>query len=252
VPIRGRGEALSQQKRPKGRKRGTKVAAIYNFDFSILYWLQENLRNPILDPIMKGISIAGNKGILMILIALIFLIPKKTRRAAFAALVGMAIGAIIVNLTLKPFFMRLRPYAEYSVLKPIVDMSSDPNSFPSGHTTAAFALFGAWLGIMPLKSLKVCSGVLAFLMGFSRLYVGVHFPTDVFVGAAIGFTAGLIGALIVKKGGAAYDRKKAAAAAAAGSSGSGAEAAQDEAQAGPAESHFENEGGGDINPPKEE
>ena len=72
----------------------------------------------------------------------------------------------------------------------------DPNSFPSGHTCAAFAAASAWCRTLPRRWMKVTAVVLAALMGFSRLYVGVHFPSDVLAGMAVGLLCGWLACLL--------------------------------------------------------
>lgn len=76
--------------------------------------------------------------------------------------------------------------------------SSDPNSFPSGHTSTAFAAGIVWLKLIPVKSLKAVAVVQALLMGLSRMYVGVHYPSDVLMGALVGTLCAVI-ALKVEK-----------------------------------------------------
>jgi undecaprenyl-diphosphatase len=77
--------------------------------------------------------------------------------------------------------------------------SSDLNSFPSGHTCAAFAFGVALCAVLPQKWAKAAALIAAALMGFSRLYVGVHFPSDVIVGALVGALCGLVGTWIVTR-----------------------------------------------------
>ena len=83
-------------------------------------------------------------------------------------------------------------------LNALVDMSRDPYSFPSGHTCAAFGLASAWLRTMPYKKIRVSVFIIAILMGFSRLYVAVHNPSDVIVGALFGALSGLIATMLIK------------------------------------------------------
>ena len=75
-------------------------------------------------------------------------------------------------------------------LTPLVT-ENDPNSFPSGHTCAAFAAGLSWARALPWRWGRIAAVVLAVLMGLSRLYVGVHYPTDVLAGAALGTLCGL-------------------------------------------------------------
>jgi undecaprenyl-diphosphatase len=83
-------------------------------------------------------------------------------------------------------------------------MSRDPYSFPSGHTCAAFGLAFAWLRTMPYMKVRISILIIAVLMGFSRLYVAVHNPSDVIVGALFGALSGLIATILIK----AWDERK--------------------------------------------
>ena len=93
-------------------------------------------------------------------------------------------GLLVTNVTIKPLVERARPWTVWPI-DPLVT-EKDPNSFPSGHTCAAFAAGMIWLRALPWKWGRVAAPVLAVLMGLSRLYVGVHYPSDVLVGAVIG------------------------------------------------------------------
>ena len=81
--------------------------------------------------------------------------------------------------------MRPRPYVTWKEIVPLLT-SGDPNSFPSGHTSAAFSAGVVWLKILPWRWARAAAIIVAVLMGFSRLYVGVHYPTDVLAGAVLG------------------------------------------------------------------
>lgn len=76
---------------------------------------------------------------------------------------------------------------------------NDPNSFPSGHTCAAFAAAGAWCRTLPRRWMKRAAVALAALMGFSRLYVGVHFPSDVLAGLCVGLLSSALAWLLWRR-----------------------------------------------------
>ena len=121
----------------------------------------------------------------------------------------MLLGLLVTNLTLKPLVSRARPWAVMENFATLVT-SSDLNSFPSGHTCAAFAFGVALCAALPQKWAKAAALLAAALMGFSRLYVGVHFPTDVLAGAVIGTACGLLGAWVTGKVTVWYRSRKAA------------------------------------------
>ena len=118
-------------------------------------------------------------------LSVLLLCFRKTRRAGLVALTAMFFGLLCTNLTLKHLVARPRPWTEVAGLVPLV--LEESFSFPSGHTTAAFAFAGAML-FAPLKSGwgRTAAVVLAVCMGLSRLYVGVHYPTDVLGGMLVG------------------------------------------------------------------
>ena len=172
---------------------------IQQFDEQALVWIAEHLRCGLLDPLMKLYTQLGNSGMLFIVLGLVLLLFKPTRKAGFSALCAMLIGLVVVNFTIKPLVARDRPWL---VIEDFVNLvpEHDPNSFPSGHTNAAFAFALAVCVSAQKKWLKVAAVCAAVVMGLSRLYVGVHFPSDVLAGAVIGSLCGLLGALAVKKG----------------------------------------------------
>ncbi len=171
---------------------------IQQIDEQILVWIAQNVRSAVLDPFMKLYTQLGNTGMLFIVLGLVLLLFKPTRKAGFSALCAMLIGLIVVNFTIKPLAARARPWL---VIQGFVNLvpEKDPNSFPSGHTNAAFAFALAVCMSAPKKWMKVTAVCLAVVMGLSRLYVGVHFPSDVLVGAIVGSLCGLLGAFVVKK-----------------------------------------------------
>ena len=111
--------------------------------------------------------------------------PRAAGTAWMAvSLLALVLGLLVTNITIKPLVERARPWLVLE-LTPLVT-ENDPNSFPSGHTCAAFAAGLSWARALPWRWGRIAAVVLAVLMGLSRLYVGVHFPTDVAAGAVIG------------------------------------------------------------------
>ena len=151
-------------------------------------------------PLAEFVSLLGKGGIALIILSMILLICRPTRRYGTAMCLGLAIGAIAVNLWLKVVIARPRPYADpQSIFYPIwlahgSHIESD-FSFPSGHTNAAFAAMVPvfWLGNKRWSWLAL---VFAVLMGISRIHLMVHYPSDVLCGAITGTIAGIIGTLI--------------------------------------------------------
>lgn len=179
------------------------------WDEQALQWIADSLRTPILDKIMVLYTSLGNGGWIFILLGVALLFFKSTRKAGASSLTAMVLGLLVTNLTLKPLVSRLRPWVVMDGFVTLVT-SSDMNSFPSGHTCAAFAFGVALCAALPQKWAKAAALIAAALMGFSRLYVGVHFPTDVLVGAVVGTVCGLVGAWLVRLVIGRYRSRKAA------------------------------------------
>ena len=170
---------------------------IQRFDEQALVWIAQHVRSGLLDPFMKLYTRLGDAGLLFIVLGLVLLLFKSTRKAGFSALCAMLIGLVVVNLTIKPLIARERPWL---VIENFVNLvpEKDPNSFPSGHTNAAFAFALALCMTAPKRWMKITAVCMAVVMGLSRLYVGVHFPSDVLVGALVGSLCGLAGVWVAR------------------------------------------------------
>lgn len=150
----------------------------------VLLWIQQVLRGP-LDGLIALYTQLGNAGVLWIVLSLLMLTHRSTRRAGWAALLAMVLGLVVTNLTIKPLISRPRPWLDVPGLTALVT-ENDPNSFPSGHSCAAFAAAMSWRRELPRKWMGRLGLLLALCMALSRLYVGVHYPSDVLVGCLIG------------------------------------------------------------------
>lgn len=156
---------------------------ISQFDHEILDFITGHLKNPFFDWFFPIFTSLGDCGIAYIILGLLLLCFAKTRRSGALLLIFLAVGAVVCNIWLKPAIARDRPFSELMDYILLVTAPTD-YSFPSGHTVAAFeAAFAlALLGRKP----AVIGYALAVLMAFSRLYLYVHWPSDVIAGAALG------------------------------------------------------------------
>ncbi len=159
-----------------------------------------DLAGGILTPFMNLVSLLGKGGIFLILLSLFLLFIRRTRRFGTAMVIGLAFGVILVNLFLKVVIARPRPYADmegfYYPLWVLMGQHVESDmSFPSGHTNAAFAAMVP-LFILGNKKVSWLAIVFGILMGISRIYLVVHYPTDVLGGLITGTIAGIVGSLI--------------------------------------------------------
>ena len=163
------------------------MSRLVALDSGLLLLIQEYLRADWMNGFWRAISGLGNLGLFWILLSLILLLFRSTRRAGAAALCSMALCFVCSNLILKHLVARARPYELFTALRPLIALPAD-TSFPSGHTTNGFAAALCYLrmGGGP-RWLAPLSVTLAGLIAFSRLYVGVHYPSDVLGGMAVAF-----------------------------------------------------------------
>lgn len=166
-------------------------------DGNILLWLQEHFRQDWMTPFWTFVTSLGNAGWFWIAVSVMLLIPKRTRYVGIAALLSLLIGALITNVALKNVVARTRPYEVIDGLKLLVKAQSD-FSFPSGHSCASFAAAVVYFKMLPRKY-GIPAVVLAALIAFSRLYVGVHYPSDVIAGTLIGILAAVLSCKILEK-----------------------------------------------------
>lgn len=164
-------------------------------ELEILNMIQK-IHHPILDSIMTGITKLGDAGIIWIVLTAIFLILPKTRKTGWYLLFALVVDAVLCNVILKPLVARVRPYDINTTVTLLVQPLKD-YSFPSGHTAASFASVTA-LYIAGNRKLWKAALVLAVLIAVSRLYLYVHYPTDVLGGIVIGILSGVIAGRLVQ------------------------------------------------------
>ena len=152
-------------------------------DLAILQWIQDNLRCGVLDTVMPAVTALGSGATLWLALAAVLLLRPQT----WMLLGALALETVCCNLLLKPLVARPRPFA----LEPGIQLLIAPPgdfSFPSGHTAAGFAAVSAlYFGKSRLWLPALAAAV---LIAFSRLYLYVHYPSDVLAGAVLGVACG--------------------------------------------------------------
>ena len=159
-------------------------------DADILLYIQDHIRNGFLDKIFPNITFLGNAGIFWIILTAVLLCFKKTRRAAICSALALIGSLILNNMILKPIINRTRPYEVIEGLILIGKKATD-GSFPSGHTAASIASAVAMCRYLK-KRWSVPLIILALMISFSRLYIGIHYPSDVLVGLLDGILLAVI------------------------------------------------------------
>ena len=160
-----------------------------NLDWIILHGLRVLTTCPLLDFWMPRITALGNSGVVWVVAAIVLLCTKKYRRYGVMLLVGLAAALLLGNLALKNLFARPRPcWLDESV--PLLIARPRDYSFPSGHTMAG--AIGATILTAADRRFGWAAIPLAVLIAFSRLYLYVHFPSDVLGGAVLGVGIGLL------------------------------------------------------------
>lgn len=172
---------------------------ITSTDVSILSWLQHVCKGHFMDTVMPMVTKLGDIGILWIVIALILLIFKKTRKTGASMAVALILGLIFGNGLLKHLVARPRPFEAASCVIPkdkLLIPAPGETSFPSGHALSSFA--AATAIYRDHSVLGFIAYVVAGLIAFSRLYLCVHYPSDVLGGIIVGMLMGLLGCKIVR------------------------------------------------------
>ena len=160
-------------------------------ELAVLDWIQAHLRCGFLDAVLPVISWTCDHGEIWILLAAVLLFWKKHRWTGVSVSFALILDLICCNMILKPLVGRIRPFAVNTAVELLTAPPADA-SFPSGHTAASFAaVFALRASGSPLWK---PAAVLASVIAFSRLYLYVHWPTDVLGGILVGAAAGWAGA----------------------------------------------------------
>jgi len=178
------------------------MQAILSFDWAVFQFIEKHLWCPALDIIMTFFTHLGDEGIIWIVVAVVLLFFKKYRKFGIMMVIALVLSLIINDGILKPLFARPRPF----MLEAWAGKFNYPNlikrptdySFPSGHTSSSFAAAVVLL-FTRKKRFSIPALILAFLIAFSRVYLHVHYATDIFAGILVGTLFALSAVFIVNK-----------------------------------------------------
>ena len=172
-----------------------------SFDLPILDWIAANIWCPVLDVAMPIITMFGDAGIFWIAISVLFMLTKKHRKTGIGMMLALMMGLLVCNIWLKPTVARIRPYdfqMEYFLKEiPLLAGGMHDFSFPSGHTIASFE--AAVVILLNSKKLGIPAMILAVLIAFSRLYLYLHYPTDVLFSIVLGTAFAFLGNFLAGK-----------------------------------------------------
>lgn len=175
-----------------------------SFDSAILdfyYNLHKSSAGGFFDFFFKNFTLLGEDGIFLILLSLIFLLFKKTRKVGAGMLGGIIIGALFTNITIKQVVARPRPYATTELFQSrwleVNGRLESEYSFPSGHTTSAMAAMTP-IFLFCKNNVSWLAFLFVIVMGASRNYIFVHYPSDILGGIIVGGLAGVLAYLIVR------------------------------------------------------
>jgi len=170
------------------------MTASLQLEFQILN-LIANMRTDLLDTILPMISSFGDKGIGWIVLSVILTCIPRYRKAGITMGLALIFCLLIGNMTLKPLIARPRPYTYFPEMTLLIAPLAD-FSFPSGHTFASFA--SATALFLYHKKAGIAAYILAVIIAFTRLYLYVHFPSDVIAGMLLGIFSGWLAYQIVQ------------------------------------------------------
>ncbi len=168
---------------------------IQDIDINILIFIQEKMHTALMNKVMPVITSLGSGGLVWVIITILLLISNKYKKVGMIMALSLILVTILGEGIIKHVVQRTRPCVDVPTMKMLVKIPKS-YSFPSGHTAASFAAAGVLM--INLKKYGLYALLLASLIAFSRLYLFVHYPSDVLVGAILGLACAKISSMIAK------------------------------------------------------
>ncbi len=167
------------------------------FEIEILKGIQNIFNNSFFDALMPAVTRLGDGGLIWIAAAIILICTKKYRKVGITLAAGLLVGFLIGNVVLKNLVARPRPCWIMPDVSLLVGVPGD-YSFPSGHTASSFV--SAFVLLRANRKIGIPAIILACVIAFSRLYLFVHFPTDILGGVLVAYIAYMIVNKTIKNG----------------------------------------------------
>ena len=159
------------------------------FDLNFLIWIQQNLRSALLDGAMVFVSTIGNAGMVWLAASVALICTRRYRKYGLVLVGALALGYLAGDVLIKNLVCRPRPFTEVGGLELLIPPPAS-FSFPSGHTLSSFA--AATVLFAANRRFGAAAYLLAALIAFSRMYLFVHYPTDVLVGLICGIAVACV------------------------------------------------------------
>lgn len=167
-----------------------------SLNIDLFYFINNNMANPLFDAIMPPLSDCGGFVTLLVICILVILVLRYFKKEKYYQIAKLCLYALIlagiIAACLKLTFHSPRPFTVLDHVRQLT-VPSEPNSFPSGHTASTLSIITVL--VWKLREHKIVAALLvvfAVLVGFSRIYCGVHYPFDVLVGAIVGVVSGVV------------------------------------------------------------
>lgn len=169
---------------------------IQSFDTAVLNFINSYFHNSVLDRIMPLITYIGNMGLIWIIISVVLLVNKKYRKTGIMVIGTLIMASVLGEGIIKHLVQRPRPCVDIPAFKLLIAKPLS-YSFPSGHTTSSFAAAGILM--KEFKRYRIYIILLASMIAFSRLYLDVHYPTDIIGGIILGLLCSIIANFLVTR-----------------------------------------------------
>lgn len=165
------------------------------FDAAVMDFVQKFFHNPVTDAVFPILTYLGEYGVIWIFISLVLLFSKKYRKFGFLALMALLLSFLVGEVLIKNIIGRSRPWMDFP---DYVLMIPGPSSysFPSGHSSSSFT--AATVFFYMNKKFGICALILAALIAFSRVFLFVHYPSDILAGALLGVFFGVVTVQVYK------------------------------------------------------